>query len=250
MKIENISRRHISWKLSLKKHIYNFLSRLIQKFASDETAAPVKTILCFGDSNVWGTIPGGGKFPRHERWVGIMAQKLGDEYRVIDEGLCGRTVNCDDDDEPGVNRNGLKTLKTILISHSPVDLLIIMLGTNDQKARFNRSGADIAENLRLMVLEAMQDYGYGPPPHVLLICPPSLTEKATAQGKFPDGPEKSKQLRDALSNRRSDFPAPVIYADDYINNDSADGIHLSRNSNRALGNAVAAWVENHLQEKR
>ena len=90
----------------------------------------MRTILCFGDSNTWGDPPGGnGRFAWHERWTGILQSSLGDGFRVIEEGLCGRTTCFDDPFSP--NRNGLAYLTVALETHCPLDLLIIMLGTND-----------------------------------------------------------------------------------------------------------------------
>ncbi len=93
--------------------------------STNETAQ--KNILCYGDSNTWGYIPArnGLRFPAHVRWPGVMAQALGDGYRVIEEGLNGRTTVHDDPLSPAVERNGLKTLGTIFDSHRPLDLAII-----------------------------------------------------------------------------------------------------------------------------
>jgi lysophospholipase L1-like esterase len=169
---------------------------------------------------------------------------MGSKYRVIDEGLCGRTVNYDDLSVPGVNRNGLNIFKTLLITHSEVDLCIIMLGTNDQKHRFFQSGDLIAEGLKELVLISREDYGYGHPPKAILICPPSLTKQTlVADGQFINGPRKSKELRDALTAIEHKIPATVLYADDYIKNDSSDGIHLSSRDNILLAHAVIRHIK-------
>lgn len=91
----------------------------------------MKQILCFGDSNTWGLIPKTGeRFPWGIRWTSILSEKLGqDKYHVVEEGLCGRTTVFDDPLRDG--RCGVKVLPTLLESHDPIDLSIIMLGTND-----------------------------------------------------------------------------------------------------------------------
>lgn len=91
----------------------------------------MKQILCFGDSNTWGLIPKTGeRFPWGIRWTSILSEKLGqDKYHVVEEGLCGRTTVFDDPLRDG--RCGVKVLPTLLESHEPIDLSIIMLGTND-----------------------------------------------------------------------------------------------------------------------
>jgi lysophospholipase L1-like esterase len=88
----------------------------------------MKTILCYGDSNTWGYAPGTGKrYLRHERWTGVLQQLLGSNAVVIEEGLNGRTTTLDDPTKPF--RNGKDYLIPCLDSHAPLDLVVLMLGT-------------------------------------------------------------------------------------------------------------------------
>ena len=106
----------------------------------------MKTILCFGDSNTWGYNPENRqRFGPEERWTGILRNSLGEDYRVIEEGLNGRTTLWDDPIEGF--KNGLDYLMPCLESHRPFDLITIMLGTNDLKCRFSVSAFDIAESV-------------------------------------------------------------------------------------------------------
>ena len=94
-------------------------------------------ILCYGDSNTWGYNPSTKeRYDRYERWTGILQFTLGDEYHVIEEGLNGRTTVWDEPIE-GEYKNGKTYLVSCLESHKPLDLVIIMLGTNDLKKRFS-----------------------------------------------------------------------------------------------------------------
>ena len=89
-------------------------------------------ILCFGDSNTWGYRPDRkGRFDENTRWTGLLQQKLGPEYHIIEEGLCGRTTIFQD--ELRENRRGLDMVGATVEIHNPIDLMIIMLGTNDCK---------------------------------------------------------------------------------------------------------------------
>src|SRR6187401_3541591 len=100
----------------------------------------MKTVLCFGDSNTWGFVPESITAPhamRHApdlRWTGVLARELGAGYRVIEEGLSGRTT-VHEDPIMG-NRNGSLHLPSCLESHSPIDVVMLMLGTNDLKCMF------------------------------------------------------------------------------------------------------------------
>jgi lysophospholipase L1-like esterase len=91
----------------------------------------MKTIVCFGDSNTWGYVPGseGERHPREVRWPVRLQRLLGDGWEVIAEGLNGRTASIDRPDSEG--RNGLSYLLPCLHSHAPVDVVVIFLGTND-----------------------------------------------------------------------------------------------------------------------
>ena len=131
----------------------------------------MKHILCFGDSNLFGTNPSGGRWPLEQRWTGLLSLALGSEYRIIEEGLGGRTTVFDDPLEE--NRNGSKQLPIMLHSHRPLDLVILSLGTNDCKTMFNANAKIIAKALEKLAL-MVKDYPYGeyyPIPQVLVISP-------------------------------------------------------------------------------
>ena len=86
----------------------------------------MKTILCYGDSNTWGYIPGtGNRYPRQVRWTGVLQNLLGEKFHVIEEGLNGRTTVMDDPTR--IAKNGLPYLRPCLDSHAPIDLVVLML---------------------------------------------------------------------------------------------------------------------------
>jgi lysophospholipase L1-like esterase len=98
----------------------------------------MKTVICFGDSNTWGADPAGGpRYSMEQRWGSILRKELGSGYYIIEEGLCGRTTVWDDPIEG--YKSGKQYIIPCIDSHSPVDLVIILLGTNDLKKRFSLS---------------------------------------------------------------------------------------------------------------
>ena len=110
-----------------------------------KTARPtIKRLLCFGDSNTWGYVPAttGERYEWKTRWPGVVQQKLGSDYAVIEEALNGRTTVWDDPMKP--DRNGSKQLPIILETHTPIDLVIIALGVNDLTHHFHLNAIDIA----------------------------------------------------------------------------------------------------------
>ncbi|MDB5847310.1 MAG: hydrolase, partial [Rhodoferax sp.] len=142
-----------------------------------------KRILCFGDSLTWGWKPTEAGIPveryaQHTRWTGVLAQQLGQDFDVIEEGLCGRTTDLNDPLDPRLD--GAAYLPSALASHLPLDLVVIMLGTNDTKVYFNRSPFEIAAAVGKLVGQVM---GSGvdsatvyPAPKVLLVAPPPVAE--------------------------------------------------------------------------
>ena len=136
-----------------------------------------KQIVCFGDSNTWGyNAQDGSRFEEHIRWPGVLAQSLGSDFNVIEEGLSGRTAVLDDPLFDGLN--GFTYLTPCLKSHSPLNIVIIMLGTNDTKERFQLTAFNIAQGIIRIAKKAQQSES-GPgnnPPHVVVVCPPIIGE--------------------------------------------------------------------------
>lgn len=157
----------------------------------------LKTILCFGDSNTHGYNPNDGtRWPYSVRWTGILQKELGNDFHVIEEGLGGRTSVFDDPLEPG--RKGIRDIPMLIETHKPLDLVIIMLGTNDTKNWFSASPVAIAAGCG-KVIEAFQDFRYGESkkPEILLVSPIHIgpeTEKSGCAGFDISSHEKTLQL--------------------------------------------------------
>lgn len=134
----------------------------------------MRTVLCFGDSNTWGYIPGsnGDRFPREVRWPVRLQLALGEEWDVIAEGLNGRTATMDSPVDEG--RNGLPYLVPCLHSHKPIDLFVVFLGTNDVGDRFALPERDVARSVgRLVKVARSAEAGPdGKAPEILVVCPP------------------------------------------------------------------------------
>lgn len=116
----------------------------------------MKKLLCFGDSNTWGYIPGGfGRFEENIRWTGRLNQALqSDGWTVIEEGLCGRTTIFEDLHRS--NRNGSKILPDLLEKYQP-DAVFIMLGTNDCKAHNKTDSVQITRGMQTLI-EQVKEY--------------------------------------------------------------------------------------------
>lgn len=133
-----------------------------------------KNILCFGDSNTHGyNSKTGGRFDVNERWTKLLQKNLGDDYYIIEEGLSGRTTSFEDPVFEGLC--GLNVIYPCMMSHEPLDLVIIMLGTNDTKDRFNANSFIIGKGLERLAQKTIDTHAaWRGAPNVLLIAPPPI----------------------------------------------------------------------------
>ncbi|SDL14451.1 SGNH/GDSL hydrolase family protein [Aliiruegeria lutimaris] len=207
-----------------------------------------RTVLCFGDSNTHGTVPMSGpddlaRYARDIRWPGVMAGVLGHEWHVIEEGHPGRTT-VHDDPVDGAHKNGIAMLPALLESHRPIDLVLIMLGTNDLKARFSVPPSDIGISLERLarVVQASNAGPSGAPPDLILVAPTPIEETGWLAGMFAGGAAKSRSLDTAIANSAARVGAKYVNAGAYASVDPLDGIHLTSDGHRALGIALAATV--------
>jgi lysophospholipase L1-like esterase len=193
------------------------------------------------------------RYDASARWPGIMGARLGNSFEVLEEGLSGRTTDLDDAqiDLPsehlrGATLNGAKLLPAILASHLPLDLVIIMLGTNDLKARFRREPDDIAKaavGLAGLVKECEGGVStVYPAPRVLLIAPPPLGTKFHDPEQWAGSREKSLTLGGAMKNAAMTANLAFFNAGEVITTDGVDSIHLTAATHRRLGEAVADQV--------
>ncbi len=203
----------------------------------------MKTILCYGDSNTFGSRPmSGDRYGLDERWTGVLASELGAGYRVIEEGLGGRTTIWEDPIEEF--RNGKTYLLPCLWSHRPLDLVTIMLGTNDLKMRFHLPAYDIAAGAGVLVDLTLRS-GAGPnfgAPQVLLIAPPVVGKLTDYADMMDDAVNKSSKFGEYYGRVARDYGCHFLDAGRAVVSSDVDGIHLDVGEHRKLGQAVAARV--------
>ncbi len=217
----------------------------LQRRDMDNTA---KTIVCFGDSNTHGYNSATmGRFTEKERWPCLLADLLGPAYLVREEGLSGRTTSFEDPLFEGLS--GFAAIHPCLMTHEPVDLLIIMLGTNDVKQRFAATPANIAKGLERLVTKAIHTTeAWRGKANILVIAPPPIEEgyKGTQiQGEMGiDCVEKSQAIiplfREVAERLGCHFleaasiPGMGMYPYDYM--------HLSLDSHRLLAERLAELI--------
>lgn len=203
-----------------------------------------KRILCYGDSNTWGHIPENGeRYPADKRWTGLLQKNLGDAFEIIEEGLGGRTTNIDDPTTEG--KNGATYLKSCLRSHYPVNIVILMLGTNDLKERYNRTASQIAEGIgELIAIIENPDYNYNNKPQIMLMAPPTVDESAPGvQEKYRAAGEKSKYLGEEYKKVAEKFNCTFLNAAEFVESSKIDGYHLEAIAHQKLADILTERIQ-------
>jgi len=211
-----------------------------------------KHIVCFGDSNTHGycadpadCADGSMRFNEDERWTCLLQQRLGEDYLILEEGLSGRTTVFDDPLHESMS--GLDVLYSTLMSHEPVDLLIIMLGTNDTKERLGANAACIGLGMERLVMKAKSVPAWRDGvPKILLIAPPHIGEGLYAR---PEGepmgrgcPEKSRQLAAYFAAVAERQGCAFLDAEGKAEFNNLDCMHLTRKGHRQLADLLAGLV--------
>jgi lysophospholipase L1-like esterase len=212
----------------------------------------MKNILCFGDSNTWGFIPESitesypRRHPHDVRWTGVLARELGEGFRIIEEGQNGRTTV--HDDPFALVRNAKAVLPALLESHKPLDLVVLMLGTNDLKNVFGVSPSEIAAGAKILVQTVLgSDAGLAAkPPRLLLMCPPTigqLSHLPDLEAKLTDAQARSQQLPKHYEAVAATLGCAYLNTQEIITPSPVDGIHLDAAAHQKLGKAVAEKIK-------
>lgn len=205
-----------------------------------------KQILCFGDSNTYGYIPGSGglRYGPDVRWTGLLSEWLYPEYRILEEGLCGRTTVFEDPILPG--RKGIDYFYPCLCSHAPLDLLVLMLGTNDCKMRFGASAQNIASGAEALVRMAASAPVWAAMPKILFIAPPPMTSKCfdevSGQESGTVCSEKSRRLAPLYQKAAERLGCAFFDAGARVAVSEIDGTHLDKTAHFTMAVAVMSHI--------
>jgi len=202
-----------------------------------------KAILCYGDSITWGYNPENGtRFPYSQTWPAVMEKNLGSDYRVITEALTGRTTCFDLPYMPF--RNGKELLPALLESHSPLDLVIIMLGLNDLMKMAGKTADESAWGLISLIREILSPLFGGVPPKILIIAPPKIGELSDMNKMVFGGmEEESKKLAEKFKIIAKECKCEFLDSNDFIKIINSDGIHPLPDQLEVLGKAAAEKVK-------
>lgn len=202
----------------------------------------MKTVLCYGDSLTWGYNPDGpSRHAPQDRWPAVLQSLLGDKALIFAEGLNGRTTAYDDM-TAAADRNGARLLPTILTTHAPLDLVVIMLGSNDMKPFICGHAIGARQGMRRLV-EIVRNHPYPmnePAPDVLIVSPPRLCETGDPDfaATFRGGVEQSAMLASLYSDLADIDDCGFFDAGSVAETAPADGVHLDAINTRAIGKGL------------
>lgn len=206
----------------------------------------MKTVLCYGDSLTFGHDPSGqGRHAHEDRWPMVLQKALGEGVHVLPEALGGRTTAFDDH-TAAADRNGARVLPTLLASHTPLDLIIIMLGSNDLKP-WTGGGAFAARSGMKRLIEIVRSHPYPfdhQAPDILVVSPPHAVPTANdiGMGFLKSVTEQSQMLSTFYSDLADELGCGFYDAASVAKASPLDGIHLDAANTRAIGRGIESIV--------
>ena len=201
----------------------------------------MKRILCYGDSNTYGyNADTGERFPKSIRWTGLLQKLLSDEFEIIEEGLGGRTTVWEDRALGLISGN--EYLTPCIYSHQPIDMIIIMLGTNDLKHMFAASPFDVYWGMERIIktVKNSESRIFGAAPKIFIISPPLISKELSDDFKFmfEKAPQKSRYLSNYYKELSEEYSTLFLDAADIVEPCETDGVHLDEENHKKLARAV------------
>lgn len=203
-----------------------------------------RRILCFGDSNTYGYDPRGGRYDDDTRWPSRMGKLLGPSYSVIEEGFNGRTCVMDDPTEGGY-KSGANYLPPCLMSHNPLDAVVLMLGSNDSKKRFGLEPMTIGEGM-MQLIRLTRMYAQKPdgaPAEIIVVSPPPIRdclEKTRYRNCFgPDAIRVTRGLKDEYARIARLLRCEFVDAAQFAALSELDSLHFTREDHLRMAEGMA-----------
>ncbi len=201
------------------------------------------SILCFGDSNTYGEQPNDvSPLPFEKNWPVVLQESLGDNFSVLKEGLSGRTLIAK---EEKLFRNSLPYFEACILSHFPVDVIFLMLGTNDVKDKFSLEVEEIVSGFKPCLECIKKSYDNTKMPKVVIIIPPVVDFKNTPSdwGFSFESEIKNKKMVEKIKEFTFQNNLLVFDSNEYVSVSKEDGVHLNEESHKKLGRALSDYIK-------
>ena len=213
-------------------------------------------IMCYGDSNTWGYISGSDhqRYGIDERWTSILSELLGSNYEIIEEGLNSRTLTSNDTRPGKEGKNGYEYLIPCLDTHDPIDLVILMLGTNELKATYNKSAKEIGEMCEQYFVKTIlnrKSQCQNTYPKLLIVTPPVVNEEVEyckANNKYVGATKKSIELNNIYKTLAEKYNC--YFLSNQGLETGVDGVHMTKESHRDLANKLKIEINKIYEERK
>ncbi len=210
-------------------------------------------ILCFGDSNTWGYKPGGGRYNKKERWTTIMGDILDEDYTIIEEGLCGRSIYGSDfqsdttvDEKAPANSFLSKYIK----DYYPFDMMIIMLGTNDLRPEIELTTKEIAQEISQFAKHVLNyNYEDGAVPKIIIVSPPYIKPGVSTSptshifGLPEESAQRSRELAKHYKSCADELGVYFLDAAEYVEVSDIDSLHLDGDAHKIFAKEIATFIQ-------
>lgn len=212
------------------------------------TSPNAKRILIFGDSLTWGYVPGSKhlRMSSNIRYPGVLQNILGQNYEIIEEALNSRGIINGDSRLGKEGRSGIEYIIPCLDTHDPLDIVIVMLGTNEMKYEYNNSPEQIGEQMRklLKIIINRPSQFRSIKSDIILISPPIVNEETSyckENNKYLSAAEKSKRLVKIYEELSTQLNVKFLDSSK-ITDTGIDGIHITEDSHRRIAEKLSEMI--------
>lgn len=220
-------------------------------------AQSLKTVVCYGDSNVWGFVPGSfntqtqqpQRFNLQDRWTGHLQAQLGASYHIVNLGRNGRTTHLNDPTGTSPPLNGRTTLRLCLKAYPSLDCILFWLGTNDTKIHYQRTCTQITNAMASLIHDVKATYtpSIKKCPKIILVAPMPI-RKVPPLNAYMDSTSviTSQHLGKTYQRLAQKENCLFLDAGRYVRASHLDGVHLSKGAHNKLGKVFAHFFKEHL----
>lgn len=203
-------------------------------------------VLAFGDSNTWGYQPSSGlRYARDKRWPSLLDSMLGPNFHVVENGLNGRTTRLDEDGR--ADRNGLRLLPVTLEMATPLDIVIVMLGTNDLKPQYNQSAEDIGVSIAHVCRTIKRHPNIDVACRIILVSPTLVTTQLGPSTKnLASCFSRSEQFSQVYQNVAEQLNIDFLDASSIVHTEGApdsDGVHWQAYQHHDFAKALCLYIQ-------
>lgn len=194
----------------------------------------MKKVLCFGDSNTYGFVPGKcTRYDKNTRWTGVLQALCGSDFSIIEGGCNNRTAFVDN--PAGVEQTGYKILPEYF-TKDYFDIVVLAIGINDLQLFFRPTLEEFEQGIEKLI-QITKDLS--PNAKIILVCPSKLDLAGIKSGVFSFqfdeiSVEKSGKLSPIYKSLAEKYKCHFIDLNNIVDVSPLDGLHFSAESHKTI----------------